>query len=98
MTLPIAALIYEKILCIHGGLSPYLKHLYQIRNIARPVDVPKQGLLYNLLWADSDKDIKGWGENDRGMSYTFGANKVDEFLLKHDLDLICIAQQVIMTN
>ena len=41
MTLPIAALIYEKILCMYGGLSPYLKHLYQIRNIARPVDVPK---------------------------------------------------------
>lgn len=93
--LPVAALIDEKILCMHGGLSPDLKHLDQIRHIARPVDVPDQGLLCDLLWADPDKDIEGWGENDRGVSYTFGADKVAEFLLKHDLDLICRAHQVI---
>lgn len=92
--LPVAALIDEKILCMHGGLSPDLKNLDQIRNIARPVDVPEQGLLCDLLWADPDKDVEGWGENDRGVSYTFGADKVAEFLQKHDLDLICRAHQV----
>ncbi|KAH9719375.1 serine/threonine-protein phosphatase PP1 isozyme 6 [Citrus sinensis] len=93
--LPVAALVDEKILCMHGGLSPDLKNLDQIRNIARPVDVPDQGLLCDLLWADPDKDIEGWGENDRGVSYTFGADKVVEFLQKHDLDLICRAHQVV---
>lgn len=94
--LPVAALIDEKILCMHGGLSPDLKNLDQIRNIARPVDVPDQGLLCDLLWADPDKEIEGWGENDRGVSYTFGSDKVTEFLQKHDLDLICRAHQVIL--
>ncbi|PKA63484.1 Serine/threonine-protein phosphatase PP1 [Apostasia shenzhenica] len=93
--LPVAALIDEKILCMHGGLSPDLKTLDQIRNIARPADVPDQGLLCDLLWSDPDKDIEGWGENDRGVSYTFGSNKVGEFLQKHDLDLICRAHQVV---
>ncbi|KAG1335117.1 serine/threonine-protein phosphatase PP1 [Cocos nucifera] len=93
--LPVAALIDEKILCMHGGLSPDLKNLDQIRNIARPVDVPDQGLLCDLLWSDPDKDIEGWGENDRGVSYTFGPDKVAEFLQKHDLDLICRAHQVV---
>ncbi|KAM6568114.1 hypothetical protein CsatB_016099 [Cannabis sativa] len=41
----------EKILCMHGGLSPDLKHLDQIRNIARPVDVPDQGLLCDTCLA-----------------------------------------------
>ncbi|DAD49570.1 TPA_asm: hypothetical protein HUJ06_031957 [Nelumbo nucifera] len=50
---------------MHGGLSPDLKNLDQIWNIACPVDVPDQGLLCDLLWADPDKDIQGWGENDR---------------------------------
>nr|UVZ36692.1 PP2A [Calanthe triplicata] len=93
--LPVAALIDEKILCMHGGLSPSLKHLDQIENIARPTDVPDQGLLCDLLWADPDKDIQGWGENDRGVSYTFGSDKLLKFLHKHDLDLICRAHQVV---
>ncbi|KAJ8747757.1 hypothetical protein K2173_012964 [Erythroxylum novogranatense] len=33
--------------------------------------------------------------NDRGVSYTFGPDKVTEFLQKHDLDLICRAHQVV---
>jgi diadenosine tetraphosphatase ApaH/serine/threonine PP2A family protein phosphatase len=46
-------------------------------------------------WAAStDKDISGWGENDRGVSYTFGPDCVTEFLQKHDLDLVCRAHQV----
>ncbi|GJY33229.1 serine/threonine-protein phosphatase PP1 [Tanacetum coccineum] len=93
--LPVAAVIDEKILCMHGGLSPDLKKLDQIKNIKRPTDIPDRGLLCDLLWADPDKNVKAWGLNDRGISYTFGAEKVTEFLQKHDLDLICRAHQVV---
>lgn len=52
------------------------------------------GLLCDLLWSDPDKEITGWGENDRGVSFTFGADVVGKFLNRHDLDLICRAHQV----
>ena len=52
------------------------------------------GLLCDLLWADPDKETMGWGENDRGVSFTFGPEIVSKFLAKHDLDLICRAHQV----
>ena len=52
------------------------------------------GLLCDLLWSDPDKDVQGWGENDRGVSFTFGADVVSKFLHRHDLDLICRAHQV----
>ncbi|KAG1337817.1 Serine/threonine-protein phosphatase [Cocos nucifera] len=93
--LPVAALIDDKILCMHGGLSPDLSNLEQIKSLTRPTDVPDTGLLCDLLWSDPGRDIQGWGMNDRGVSYTFGADKVSEFLSKQDLDLICRAHQVV---
>ncbi|KAE8683089.1 Serine/threonine-protein phosphatase PP1 isozyme 2 [Hibiscus syriacus] len=93
--LPVAALIDDKILCMHGGLSPDLTNLDQIRNLSRPTAIPDTGLLCDLLWSDPDREVKGWGMNDRGVSYTFGPDKVSEFLAKHDLDLVCRAHQVV---
>ncbi|KAJ9682459.1 hypothetical protein PVL29_018389 [Vitis rotundifolia] len=92
--LPVAARIDDKILCMHGGLSPDLHNLDQIRNLRRPTDVPDTGLLCDLLWSDPSKDIQCWGMNDKGVSYTFGPDKVTEFLEKHDPDLVCRAHQV----
>ncbi|KAI8046835.1 hypothetical protein M5D96_003049, partial [Drosophila gunungcola] len=82
--LPVAAIIF----CCHGGLSPDLTSMEQIRRIMRPTDVPDQGLLCDLLWSDPDKDTMGWGENDRGVSFTFGAEVVEdgyEFFAKRQL-------------
>ena len=93
--LPVSAVVDEKIICMHGGLSPDLQKLEQISRIMRPTDVPDQGLLCDLLWSDPDKEVTGWGENDRGVSYTFGSDIVSKFLDEHDLDLVCRAHQVV---
>ena len=93
--LPAAAIVDDKIFCVHGGLSPEMSDLDYIRNIARPTDVPDSGLLCDLLWSDPDADSSGWGENDRGVSFTFGRDVVEDILEKHDLDLICRAHQVV---
>jgi serine/threonine-protein phosphatase PP1 catalytic subunit len=93
--LPLAATIDDKILCIHGGLSPEMNSLQQIRTVVRPTEVPDTGLLCDLLWADPDQDIVGWGDNDRGVSFTFGHDVVAAFLKRHDLDLIVRAHQVV---
>lgn len=50
--LPVSAVVDEKILCMHGGLSPELRHLQQIADLSRPCDVPEVGLLCDLLWSD----------------------------------------------
>ncbi|KAI7757849.1 hypothetical protein M8C21_031718, partial [Ambrosia artemisiifolia] len=92
--LPVAALVDEKILCMHGGLSPELENLSQIEEIKRPTEIPDNGLLCDLLWSDPTQ-TEGWSGSDRGVSCTFGADIVYEFLKKNDLDLICRGHQVV---
>ncbi|XP_063933072.1 serine/threonine-protein phosphatase PP1-beta-like, partial [Zophobas morio] len=41
-TLPVAAIIEERIFCCHGGLSPSLLNMDDIRNIVRPTDIPEK--------------------------------------------------------
>lgn len=41
--MPVAALIDDKIFCVHGGLSPDLTSFEQLQKIARPTDIPSSG-------------------------------------------------------
>ena len=93
--LPVAALIDDKILCMHGGLSPDLKNLQNIQDISRPTEIPDTGLLCDLLWSDPDKEAVDYDENDRGVSVIFGEKVVIDFNKKNDLDLIIRAHQVV---
>jgi serine/threonine-protein phosphatase PP1 catalytic subunit len=93
--MPVCGLIDEKIICMHGGLSPDIKNMDNVRNLSRPTDVPDQGVICDLLWADPDKDVKGWEESDRGVSYIFGPDIVTKFLNDMDMDLVCRAHQVV---
>jgi len=93
--LPLAAIIDEKVFCCHGGLSPDLQNIEQIRRIPRPLNVRDEGLACDLLWSDPEPGVLGWGENERGISYTFGQEEVSKFLEKFDFDLICRGHQVV---
>ncbi|KAK3600901.1 hypothetical protein CHS0354_019254 [Potamilus streckersoni] len=93
--LPITALVEGTIFAMHGGLSPDLVSFEQLQNLERPLNVPDNGLVCDLLWSDPDEDITGWGDNDRGVSFTFGGDIVDEFLEKHNCSLIVRGHQVV---
>ena len=93
--LPIAAVVASKIFCVHGGLSPSLSSMDDIRRIARPADVPDYGLLNDLLWSDPSDTAADWEDNERGVSYCFGKAVIQDFLARYDFDLICRAHMVV---
>ena len=93
--LPISALINTRILCMHGGLSPDLHELNNLKQIVRPTEVPDKGLLCDLLWSDPEKDAEDWAPNNRGISVLFNEKLIEKALDELDIDLICRAHQVV---
>lgn len=61
--LPLAAIVEEKILCIHGGIGSQLNYIAEIENLERPLQVvhevesTQQQLVVDILWSDpTDSD------------------------------------------
>eukprot|EP00759_Apiculatamorpha_spiralis_P056434 PhF_6_TR802/c0_g1_i1/m.1223/K06269/PPP1C; serine/threonine-protein phosphatase PP1 catalytic subunit len=93
--MPVCAVVEDAIFCTHGGLSPELRSLDQIRKIQRPTDVPDCGLLCDLLWSDPETDGSGWMENDKGVSFRFCSDVLQRFCDKFEFDLVVRAHQVV---
>lgn len=94
--LSLAALIENKIFCVHGGLSPNINTLDQIRTIDRKQEVPHEGAMCDLLWSDPEEVVENWGLSPRGAGYLFGSNVITPFNHANNLDYICRAHQLVM--
>eukprot|EP00930_Biecheleria_cincta_P073597 TRINITY_DN60879_c0_g1_i1.p1 TRINITY_DN60879_c0_g1~~TRINITY_DN60879_c0_g1_i1.p1 ORF type:complete len:355 (-),score=42.48 TRINITY_DN60879_c0_g1_i1:142-1092(-) len=93
--LPLTALVENKIFSQHGGLSPKIENLDDVRKLDRIQEVPHEGAMCDLLWSDPD-DRVGWGVSPRGAGYTFGQDISEKFNQMNGLQLIARAHQLIM--
>lgn len=93
--LSLSAIIDDKIFCVHGGLSPAINTLDQIRVIERKQEVPHDGAMCDLMWSDPE-DIEGWGLSPRGAGYLFGGDVVAKFNEINHIDLVARAHQLVM--
>jgi len=93
--LPLTALIENQIFCQHGGLSPTIDTLDNVRSLDRFQEIPHEGPMCDLLWSDPD-DRTGWGISPRGAGYTFGADISEQFNHNNGLKLIARAHQLVM--
>lgn len=55
--MPMMAVIEETIVCMHGGLSPSLSKVDDLNKKERPCEIPEEGMLCDLVWADPDPDV-----------------------------------------
>ncbi|TID16674.1 hypothetical protein CANINC_004126 [Pichia inconspicua] len=95
-TLPVAATIADKIFCVHGGLSPDLTNLNQIKQIQRPTDIPDEGLLADLLWSDpQDSNTMKDSSNNSSVSSSSPSSSSDDWQ-KNDRGVsYCFNQKVV---
>ncbi|XP_045483550.1 serine/threonine-protein phosphatase 6 catalytic subunit [Harmonia axyridis] len=92
--LTVSALVDEKIFCVHGGLSPDIKTIDQIRVLDRNREIPHKGAFCDLVWSDPE-DIDTWATSPRGAGYLFGPKVTHHFMQINDLSLICRAHQLV---
>lgn len=92
--LPIAALIDEKILAIHGGLSPSVVSIDQIRAMDRFDELPYKGPLSDIVWSDPSSSREGFWKSDRGSGYLFGRDVVEKFVESNKLKIIVRSHQL----
>mmetsp|Transcript_84536 Transcript_84536/g.146691 ORF Transcript_84536/g.146691 Transcript_84536/m.146691 type:complete len:550 (-) Transcript_84536:264-1913(-) len=98
-TLPLAATINGKFLCVHGGLSPELPNLKAINGVNRFQEPPREGLLCDLIWSDPMEEPEGQEKSGkkkdrsppfiqnevRGCSYFYTFDGAAKFLQKNSL-------------
>jgi len=94
--LGLAALIDEQVLCVHGGLSPDVRTLDQVRAIDRNQEIPHEGAFCDLVWSDPEDISTAWQLSPRGAGYLFGAQVTEEFHQVNGLNLIARAHQLVM--
>merc|ERR1719160_427369 len=91
----LSAIIEDRVFCVHGGLSPSINTLDEIRVIDRKQEVPHDGAMCDLMWSDPE-DLEGWGVSARGAGYLFGGDVVQTFNQQNGIDLIARAHQLVM--
>ncbi|KAH8989020.1 Metallo-dependent phosphatase [Lactarius hatsudake] len=92
--LNLAAIIDGEVLCVHGGLSPDIRTLDQIRVLSRAQEIPHEGAFCDLMWSDPD-DVENWAVSPRGAGWLFGGSITREFNHVNSLSLIARAHQLV---
>ena len=96
--LPLGALVRGSadgdVFCVHGGLSPDLRTIDQIRALDRNIEIPQTGPFCDLMWSDPE-NIETWMQSTRGAGYLFGSRATKEFNQINGLRLVARAHQLV---
>ncbi|TFK53556.1 Metallo-dependent phosphatase [Heliocybe sulcata] len=94
--LTLSVVIDDRIFCVHGGLSPSIHSIDQIKVVDRFREIPHEGPMADLVWSDPDPEKEDFAISPRGAGYTFGSGVVNKFLETNNMGHILRAHQLCM--
>ena len=86
--IPLGALIFNKIFCLHGGIGPSFEIIDQLKYISRPINNYNQEPIKSILWSDPILEKKGFSISTRGSGCLYGYDTINDFLIKNNLNFI----------
>lgn len=86
--MPLAALVNDSILCVHGGIGPSFNTLGQISDIKRPLYGYDDDIIMSIVWSDPSPNIDTYAPSARGSGYLFGSEALSRFLQSQVLDFV----------
>jgi len=93
--LPLAAVINESILVLHGGLFTDIGvTIRDLKNIDRFSEPPNRGLMHDCLWSDPGKAPGRHFNTQRNGGLVFGPDVTESFLIRNKLKLIVRSHEV----
>ena len=108
--LPLAAVVEDQILCLHGGIGANVKKISDIENISRPLEViheastKAQQIAMDILWSDPTDNDDELGiqpnvqrdSNNFGNIVKYGPDIVKSFLQNNNLSYIIRAHECVL--
>ena len=86
--LPIAAVILDSIICVHGGIGPSFKSVIEFKQMEKPDDIDGPSVFQDIVWSDPREDVTTYEPSPRGCGFYFGRNALQKFLTDNQLDLM----------
>lgn len=108
--LPLAAVIEDKVLCVHGGIGNFWRLLEDIDALPKPIEIShevinsQQQILYDALWSDPCENERETGckvntfrdTMGQGNIVKFGGDRLQRFLLENSLGMIIRSHECVM--
>lgn len=93
--MPLAAVIDNHAVCLHGGIGPNVPELSTIKYISRPISNFDDEMVTDILWSDPTENITMFMPSNRGTGFLFGSMALDAFLKDSRLKLLIRGHQCI---
>jgi protein phosphatase len=92
--MPIAATLNNRIMCVHGGISPSISTLAELEaETVRPLVSVSSSSVVDILWSDPCARVLGFKPNTRGTGFFFGSEPLEDFLDDNGFDCLIRAHE-----